>query len=98
MAQIVVSYKATVRGYVRYTAKGGGMAVFSANLFGKGVEPPATIVLDGPFVPNAGDAEALAKAEKAAEKARVAAEKALARLEKATAKAEALATTVPENA
>lgn len=96
MAQIVVSYKATVRGYVRYTAKGGGMAVFSANLFGKGVEPPATLTLDGPFVANAGDAEALAKAEKAEAKAVAAAEKALARLSKVRAKVEALAPVAAE--
>ena len=44
--QITARYKKTVKGYARYAVPNGGMVVFSANLFGKGVEPPATIVLE----------------------------------------------------
>jgi hypothetical protein len=67
---ITASYKKTVKGYARYAVPGGGMVVFSANLFGKGVEPPATIVLDNDaFAVVDTDSKDRAKVEAAAAKA-----------------------------
>jgi len=99
--QITARYKKTVKGYARYAVPNGGMVVFSANLFGKGVEPPATIVLEhAAFAVVDAESKDHAKLEAAAAKTAAQLAKVQARLAKLQAKlvdgGQVVATTVPE--
>lgn len=91
--KITVSYKATVRGYARYAVPGGGIVVFSANLFGKDIAAPTTLELDGPFVAaGAVDAAKLAEQQEKVSKQLAKNQERIAKLQ---AKLDALANVVP---